>query len=286
MIKKFKIFEARIFNDVDPYGEERWGENEWLFQVESESKVIIPDDIDKDNLEKVVRYTMRSMLDKDTPHGAFETENLEKTLREYPDNDVVIIQINKIFEIKKQASDNYEVNIIGNELILTVHYKIEFPDFEDDDVIDWIYDYGDVLNVYNFNLMEQIANDERPKQYKEIREIFKDIRKNNRVRIISEVSEGRKKKYHLLDPYEEESWNNNVIELDKDESGMIFLNISKRYVNGKWSFDDNVKKYIEKNKNKIQMPCFFKIIDETDTSKFDRGWLEVKEDKVKIIKWG
>lgn len=182
MIKKFEEFNF----DIDPYGEEKWV-NEFLFKVHNESHATIPEGVDIKNLEETIKYTFRSFTDEDTPHGAFVKKSHIKALRDYPDNEIVRSQYNATYEIRKKTSENYLINIENGRLTIFCDYEITLPNFDLDDVKDWVHENGisELILVHGFNEMENIVSGKgRNKQHEKINYIFKEIRKNARAIVI------------------------------------------------------------------------------------------------------
>ena len=188
MIKKFEIFE-RVYNEMDPYGEERWGDNEYQFDIEIFTHAKLSDKIDRDNLKDVIIYTMRSIGDDpNTPHGAFQIEMDDKILKKYPDNRIVIFQTEKSKEIRKKSFENYEIEFGDDEILMKFKYEIELPDFEDDDVTEWVLTDLNFNAVYVFNEMENVvANKPRNKQYREIQGVFEELNRNLKITISADA---------------------------------------------------------------------------------------------------
>jgi len=181
-IKKFESF----VNDLDPYGEERW-ENEWLYDVESISHADIPAELDKKVLKDVLEYTLKSLLfDEDTPNSKFQKNEYDENMDVYHDNEDVIWQYNKIKELKEKTGKNTKIEIGNMTLILNCVIKSEFPDFEEDDIKDWVTSegLGELLNAYLINEMEYtVDSGKKSDHYNLIHDILKQIRNNNRVKV-------------------------------------------------------------------------------------------------------
>lgn len=182
---KIKTFESFV-SDLDPYGEEKW-ENEWLFDVTSGSYAEIPSELDKDVLEKVLKYTVRSLVDEDTPNGKFKKEQYDKAMIEYAQYPTATWQYKKVREIAEKTVENTHITIEDNMLRLTCNFKIELESFDEGDVKEWVASDGfcEFVNAYNFNEIEYIVKNKKNSEYNDlIRDVMTQIRKNCRVRII------------------------------------------------------------------------------------------------------
>lgn len=195
MITKFKLFE----ND-DPYNEERW-DNEYMFHVLVNTHAIISDEIDIPNLEKTIKYTLRSIGgDLDTPQGKLKHDLDQELLAKYPDNRLVISQINKAKSIREQTASSCKFHFndtsfyrISDQhfqsgqknLVMTFEYHIELTGFDDNDVIEWIWRNGiDFRPAYVFNEQKNIIiNQAFSFQFEEILKIFDNLSANAKMNI-------------------------------------------------------------------------------------------------------
>lgn len=182
MIKSYDKFLKESVEDMDPYGEEKWVDV-FHYNVLSTVEIVVPNNLDANRLVDIIRTSLFSIVDPNTPYGEFLAANDARTGQIEPD---LIDSIQKAQEIRRKMVENHRVYYMPDirpdnssvEIVrFSFNFEIELHDIDRDEATAMIFDNGvqEIENAFRYNLEKNIDNLEEEDKIKPKKGKFEKI---------------------------------------------------------------------------------------------------------------